>query len=72
MLVNFPIWVVVDNTEGKPFLHKGKYYTIPPGWRIAATPEGDQPAGAGASPVECRQPIQSGSDRAVPGVCGRD
>jgi alkanesulfonate monooxygenase SsuD/methylene tetrahydromethanopterin reductase-like flavin-dependent oxidoreductase (luciferase family) len=52
--------------EGKPFSHKGKYYTIPPevpyrGYtlkEITLVPAPDR------FPVECWQPIQSGSDRA--------
>ncbi|HEX3882984.1 MAG TPA: LLM class flavin-dependent oxidoreductase [Stellaceae bacterium] len=52
--------------EGKPFSHKGKYYTIPPevpyrGYtlkEITLVPAPDH------YPVECWQPIQSGSDRA--------
>jgi alkanesulfonate monooxygenase SsuD/methylene tetrahydromethanopterin reductase-like flavin-dependent oxidoreductase (luciferase family) len=52
--------------EGKPFFHKGKYYTIPPevpyrGYTLkeitlVPTPE--------RLPVECWQPIQGGSERA--------
>ena len=51
---------------GKPFSHQGKYYTIPPevsyrGYTLkeitlVPTPE--------RLPVECWQPIQSGSERA--------
>ena len=63
--------------EGKPFSHKGKYYTIPPevpyrGYTLkeitlVPTPE--------RLPVECWQPIQSGSERAFDfmakhGICG--
>jgi alkanesulfonate monooxygenase SsuD/methylene tetrahydromethanopterin reductase-like flavin-dependent oxidoreductase (luciferase family) len=52
--------------EGKPFWHKGKYYTIPPevpyrGYtlrEITLVPAPER------LPVECWQPIQSGSDRA--------
>jgi alkanesulfonate monooxygenase SsuD/methylene tetrahydromethanopterin reductase-like flavin-dependent oxidoreductase (luciferase family) len=52
--------------EGKPFSHKGKFYTIPPevpyrGYtlkEITLVPAPDH------YPVECWQPIQSGSDRA--------
>jgi alkanesulfonate monooxygenase SsuD/methylene tetrahydromethanopterin reductase-like flavin-dependent oxidoreductase (luciferase family) len=52
--------------EGKPFSHQGKYYTIPPevpyrGYmlkEITLVPAPER------LPVECWQPIQSGSDRA--------
>jgi alkanesulfonate monooxygenase SsuD/methylene tetrahydromethanopterin reductase-like flavin-dependent oxidoreductase (luciferase family) len=52
--------------EGKPFSHRGKYYTIPPEVRyrgytlkeITLVPAPER------LPVECWQPIQSGSDRA--------
>src|ERR1700726_2238174 len=52
--------------EGKPFSHKGKYYTIPPevpyrGYtlrEITLVPAPER------LPVECWQPIQSGSERA--------
>ncbi len=52
--------------EGKPFSHKGKFYTIPPevpyrGYtlkEITLVPAPDR------LPVECWQPIQSGSERA--------
>jgi alkanesulfonate monooxygenase SsuD/methylene tetrahydromethanopterin reductase-like flavin-dependent oxidoreductase (luciferase family) len=52
--------------EGKPFSHKGKYYTIPPevphrGYtlkEITLIPAPER------LPVECWQPIQSGSERA--------
>jgi len=52
--------------EGKPFSHQGKYYTIPPEvpyrgytlkkFTLVPAPE--------RLPVECWQPIQSGSERA--------
>ena len=52
--------------EGEPFSHKGKYYTIPPevpyrGYTlkdITVIPAPER------LPVECWQPIQSGSERA--------
>jgi alkanesulfonate monooxygenase SsuD/methylene tetrahydromethanopterin reductase-like flavin-dependent oxidoreductase (luciferase family) len=52
--------------EGKPFSHKGRFYTIPPevpyrGYdlkEITLVPAPDR------LPVECWQPIQSGSERA--------
>ncbi|HTW54297.1 MAG TPA: LLM class flavin-dependent oxidoreductase [Stellaceae bacterium] len=58
--------VIFKSFEGKPFSHKGKYYTIPPevpyrGYtlkEITLVPAPDH------YPVECWQPIQSGSDRA--------
>ena len=51
---------------GKPFSHKGKYYTIPPEVRyrgytlkeITLVPAPER------LPVECWKPIQSGSERA--------
>jgi alkanesulfonate monooxygenase SsuD/methylene tetrahydromethanopterin reductase-like flavin-dependent oxidoreductase (luciferase family) len=58
--------VIFKAFAGKPFSHKGKYYTIPPevpyrGYtlkEITLVPAPDR------HPVECWQPIQSGSDRA--------
>src|SRR5215467_1564421 len=63
--------------EGKPFSHKGKYYTIPPevpyrGYtlnEITLVPAPER------LPVECWQPIQSGSEQAFDfmakhGICG--
>src|SRR6202008_4363199 len=52
--------------EGKPFSHKGKYYTIPPavpyrGYTLKEITLVPAPEGL---PVECWQPIQSGSERA--------
>jgi hypothetical protein len=52
--------------EGKPFSHQGKYWTIPPevpyrGYtlnEITLVPAPER------LPVECWQPIQSGSERA--------
>ena len=62
--------------EGKPFSHKGKYYTIPPevpyrGYTLKELTLVPRPTHA----VECWQPIQSGSDRAFDfmakyGICG--
>jgi alkanesulfonate monooxygenase SsuD/methylene tetrahydromethanopterin reductase-like flavin-dependent oxidoreductase (luciferase family) len=51
---------------GKPFTHHGKYYTIPPevpyrGYTLKELTLVPAPA---RLPVECWQPIQSGSDRA--------
>ncbi len=52
--------------EGKPFSHKGKFYTIPPEvpYRGYALKEITLVPGPEHLPVECWQPIQSGSDRA--------
>src|SRR5438128_5511120 len=58
--------VIFKAFEGKPFSHKGKFYTIPPevpyrGYTlkdITLVPAPER------LPVECWQPIQSGSDRA--------
>ena len=52
--------------EGKPFSHKGKYYTIPPEvpYRGYTLKEITLVPGPERLPVECWQPIQSGSDRA--------
>jgi len=58
--------VLFKSFEGKPFAHKGRFYTIPPevpyrGYtlkEITLVPAPDR------FPVECWQPIQSGSERA--------
>jgi alkanesulfonate monooxygenase SsuD/methylene tetrahydromethanopterin reductase-like flavin-dependent oxidoreductase (luciferase family) len=58
--------VVFKSFEGKPFSHRGKYFTIPPevpyrGYdlkEITLVPAPER------LPVECWQPIQSGSQRA--------
>jgi alkanesulfonate monooxygenase SsuD/methylene tetrahydromethanopterin reductase-like flavin-dependent oxidoreductase (luciferase family) len=52
--------------EGKPFSHKGKYYTIPPQvpYRGYTLKEITLVPAPERLPVECWQPIQSGSDRA--------
>jgi alkanesulfonate monooxygenase SsuD/methylene tetrahydromethanopterin reductase-like flavin-dependent oxidoreductase (luciferase family) len=58
--------IMFKSFEGKPFSHKGKFYTVPPevpyrGYtlkEITLVPAPDH------YPVECWQPIQSGSDRA--------
>src|SRR5690242_5552741 len=52
--------------EGKPFSHKGKYYTIPPEvpYRGYTLKEITLVPAPERLPVECWQPIQSGSDRA--------
>src|SRR5712691_3704852 len=49
--------------EGKPFSHKGKFYTIPPEvpYRGYALKEITLVPGPEHLPVECWQPIQSGS-----------
>jgi alkanesulfonate monooxygenase SsuD/methylene tetrahydromethanopterin reductase-like flavin-dependent oxidoreductase (luciferase family) len=63
--------------EGKPFSHKGKFYTIPPEvpYRGYTLKEITLVPGPEHLPVECWQPIQSGSDRAFDfmakhGICG--
>jgi alkanesulfonate monooxygenase SsuD/methylene tetrahydromethanopterin reductase-like flavin-dependent oxidoreductase (luciferase family) len=63
--------------EGKPFSHKGKFYTIPPEvpYRGYTLKEITLVPGPERLPVECWQPIQSGSDRAFDfmakhGICG--
>ena len=52
--------------EGKPFAHKGKHYTIPPEvpYRGYTLKEITLVPAPERLPVECWQPIQSGSDRA--------
>jgi len=62
---------------GKPFSHQGKYYTIPPEvpYRGYTLKEITLVPGPERLPVECWQPIQSGSDRAFDfmakhGICG--
>jgi alkanesulfonate monooxygenase SsuD/methylene tetrahydromethanopterin reductase-like flavin-dependent oxidoreductase (luciferase family) len=51
---------------GKPFSHKGKYYTIPPEvpYRGYTLKEITLVPAPERLPVECWQPIQSGSERA--------
>src|SRR5262249_59379401 len=63
--------------EGKPFSHKGKYYTIPPKvpYRGYTLKEITLVPAPERLPVECWQPIQSGSERAFDfmakhGICG--
>jgi len=62
---------------GKPFSHKGKYYTIPPEvpYRGYTLKEITLVPAPERLPVECWQPIQSGSERAFDfmakhGICG--
>src|SRR5205085_6845922 len=52
--------------EGKPLSHKGKYFTIPPEvpYRGYSLKEITLVPAPERLPVECWQPIQSGSDRA--------
>src|SRR6266853_3381566 len=52
--------------EGKPFSHKGKFYTIPPEvpYRGYTLKELTLVPAPQRLPVECWQPIQSGSERA--------
>src|SRR6266581_3000288 len=52
--------------EGKPFSHKGKFYTIPPEvpYRGYTLKDITLVPGPERLPVECWQPIQSGSERA--------
>jgi alkanesulfonate monooxygenase SsuD/methylene tetrahydromethanopterin reductase-like flavin-dependent oxidoreductase (luciferase family) len=63
--------------EGKPFSHKGKYYTIPPEvpYRGYTLKEITLVPAPERLPVECWQPIQSGSEQAFDfmakhGICG--
>jgi alkanesulfonate monooxygenase SsuD/methylene tetrahydromethanopterin reductase-like flavin-dependent oxidoreductase (luciferase family) len=63
--------------EGKPFSHQGKYYRIPPEvpYRGYTLKEITLVPGPERLPVECWQPIQSGSERAFDfmakhGICG--
>src|SRR5579863_2381628 len=58
--------VIFKAFEGKPFSHKGKYYTIPPEvpYRGYTLKEITLVPAPERRPVECWQPIQSGSDRA--------
>jgi alkanesulfonate monooxygenase SsuD/methylene tetrahydromethanopterin reductase-like flavin-dependent oxidoreductase (luciferase family) len=62
---------------GEPFSHRGKYYTIPPEvpYRGYALKEITLVPAPERLPVECWQPIQSGSERAFDfmakhGICG--
>src|SRR2546421_12912002 len=52
--------------EGKPFSHQGRFYTIPPEvpYRGYTLKEITLVPAPERLPVECWQPIQSGSDRA--------
>jgi hypothetical protein len=52
--------------EGEPFSHKGKHYTIPPEvpYRDYTLKEITLVPAPQRLPVECWQPIQSGSERA--------
>jgi alkanesulfonate monooxygenase SsuD/methylene tetrahydromethanopterin reductase-like flavin-dependent oxidoreductase (luciferase family) len=63
--------------EGRPFSHQGKYYTIPPEvpYRGYTLKEITLVPAPERLPVECWQPIQSGSERAFDfmakhGICG--
>jgi alkanesulfonate monooxygenase SsuD/methylene tetrahydromethanopterin reductase-like flavin-dependent oxidoreductase (luciferase family) len=58
--------VIFKAFEGKPFSHKGKNYTIPPEvpYRGYTLKEITLVPAPERLPVECWQPIQSGSDRA--------
>jgi len=58
--------ILFEAFEGKPFSHKGKYYTIPPEvpYRGYSLKEITLVPAPERLPVECWQPIQSGSDRA--------
>jgi hypothetical protein len=52
--------------DGKPFSHQGKFYTIPPEvpYRGYTLKEITLVPAPERLPVECWQPIQSGSERA--------
>ena len=56
----------LQGLRGKPFTHKGKYYTIPPEvpYRGYTLKEITLVPAPERLPVECWQPIQSGSERA--------
>jgi alkanesulfonate monooxygenase SsuD/methylene tetrahydromethanopterin reductase-like flavin-dependent oxidoreductase (luciferase family) len=58
--------IIFKAFEGKPFSHKGRFYTIPPEvpYRGYTLKEITLVPGPERLPVECWQPIQSGSDRA--------
>ncbi len=63
--------------EGKPFRHQGRFYTIPPEvpYRGYTLKEITLVPAPERLPVECWQPIQSGSERAFDfmarhGICG--
>jgi alkanesulfonate monooxygenase SsuD/methylene tetrahydromethanopterin reductase-like flavin-dependent oxidoreductase (luciferase family) len=63
--------------EGKPFSHQGRFYTIPPSvpYRGYTLKEITLIPAPERLPVECWQPIQSGSERAFDfmakhGICG--
>src|SRR6266853_5756204 len=58
--------ILFEAFEGKPFSHKGKYYTIPPEvpYRGYTLKEITLVPAPERLPVECWQPIQSGSERA--------
>src|SRR4051795_9562180 len=58
--------VIFKAFEGKPFSHKGKYFTIPPEvpYRGYTLKEITLVPGPERLPVECWQPIQSVSERA--------
>ncbi len=69
--------IIFKAFEGKPFSHKGKYYTIPPEvpYRGYTLKEITLVPAPERLPVECWQPIQSGSERAFDfmakhGICG--
>src|SRR6185312_4468949 len=69
--------IIFKAFEGNPFSHKGKYFTIPPEvpYRGYTLKEITLVPGPERLPVECWQPIQSGSDRAFDfmakyGICG--
>jgi alkanesulfonate monooxygenase SsuD/methylene tetrahydromethanopterin reductase-like flavin-dependent oxidoreductase (luciferase family) len=58
--------IVFKAFEGKPFSHRGKYYTIPPevpyrGYTLSEITLVPAPE---RLPVECWQPVQGGSERA--------
>jgi alkanesulfonate monooxygenase SsuD/methylene tetrahydromethanopterin reductase-like flavin-dependent oxidoreductase (luciferase family) len=58
--------IIFKAFEGKPFSHKGRFYTIPPEvpYRGYTLKEITLVPAPERLPVECWQPIQSGSDRA--------
>src|ERR1700753_2668241 len=58
--------ILFKSFEGKPFSHKGKYYTIPPEvpYRGSTLKDITLVPAPPRLPVECWQPIQSGSEQA--------
>jgi alkanesulfonate monooxygenase SsuD/methylene tetrahydromethanopterin reductase-like flavin-dependent oxidoreductase (luciferase family) len=62
--------VVFKAFEGKPFSHKGKFYTIPPEvpYRGYTLKQITLVPGPERLPVECWQPIQTRAARTAPSI----